>query len=74
MEEIKTPPSKTKDYVQEYNKKRYQQNKDTLKLRASVKARCEDCNCEIVKCKLNRHYKTKIHIDKVKNNQQLQNN
>ena len=46
---------KNKDKVKEY----YENNKDKIKIK--IKINC-DCGCEVAKCQLNRHMKTKKHI------------
>ena len=53
--------SKTKDYIKEYNKKRYQ--KDRLKLLEKMKEkyRCECCKVDVLKYYKNKHELTKKH-------------
>ena len=59
--------SKTKEYIQAYNKKRYQSNRDKLLAQSKTKYICECCHIEIYK-----NYKTKH--EKSKKHQSLMNN
>jgi hypothetical protein len=54
--------SKTKEYIKEYNKKRYLNNREALLQISREKYFCKDCNKEIVKYFKCRHEKTKKHI------------
>jgi hypothetical protein len=53
--------SYTKEWRKEYNKKRYEKDKDKIKEIVSKRIICE-CGCTVVKCKLNTHRKTKKHL------------
>ena len=55
-----------KNYYKNYNKNYYQENKDKLLADMNQKVKCE-CGASISKCNLNRHLKTKKHLDYINN-------
>jgi hypothetical protein len=50
-----------KNELNKINKEYYQTNKDNVLIQMLIKIKCE-CGCEISKCHLNRHLKTKKHL------------
>ena len=65
--EIKIFNSKTKEYIKEYNKQRYLQNREKLLVAVSKRYFCDSCQKESVSCKKNRHLNSKLHKDNVQN-------
>jgi hypothetical protein len=73
MEEIKKkigrPPSafglsKHPDYVKEYNKIRYELNKETALEYARMKKHCDCCNTDVAQSNFSKHCKSKSHVKK----------
>jgi hypothetical protein len=54
--------SKGKDYVKEYNKKRYQRDKEKVLGLMNSKCRCKICDSEVNFYHKQRHKRTKKHI------------
>ena len=54
--------SKEKESVKEYNKKYYLKTREKRLAAATVKTRCELCDCTFNILKLERHKKTKKHL------------
>ena len=62
--------SKTVDYVKEYNQKYYEKTKDKRLAVIKFKVFCE-CGCELSQGRINKHKKTKKHIDRMTKNANL---
>jgi hypothetical protein len=63
-EEKKIHKSKTVEYVQEYNKKRYQRDKAKVQQLMLKKCKCNICDTDVNYYHKQRHKRTKKHLEK----------
>ena len=62
--------SKTIDYVKQYNQKYYEKTKAKRLADIKMKVVCE-CGCELSQGRINKHKKTKKHINRIAQNANL---
>jgi len=66
LEKMKVYNEENKDKILEIKKKHYEKNKDKILEKKKIKINCE-CGCQINKCDISRHKKTKKHIKLMEN-------
>jgi hypothetical protein len=65
LEQQKDYYQDNKEQILEYHKKYYEANKAIISEKAKEKVICDHCRCEVSKCNLARHQKTKKCIDSI---------
>lgn len=55
-------PSRVPEYVKQYNRKKYLQNREARVADALSRIFCTYCNCDYAKGRQSKHFKTKKHI------------